>query len=395
MLLTESSLETEAPIKAESSLDLSISEITSDSDTSCVNFYSVQKAEVYKKENNNTPHLIKYKPSVKYTPDTLQKRHRSESDLTMNFDTPPKVLSQKKDNTLISKIYSQPQVRNFAKNNKRQVISAFVFDSSTLPETARYSGNQALYNSEGEHDRKTLFSSVEDLIEPTTPKPLTFTSTPRLHSVSSEEDLLSEHSGKSGSRHRIYSSTDDLLSTEEHEKPQKKKDNTLIDKIYQNRQVRNYGLASRDYIPTSEEGTLSLNIKDEESSLSSSSLPLSISTQSLNALQNELNRSYNKSVSITQVDESEKKYKRNLSSPDPEIEDIVKRKIVHNLLDKFDDQSKVVPRKKLNNFYEEEEGFDNEDDELFVSVRELRKMFEKTGVSIKLYLQEMRLFVSG
>lgn len=437
--ISEDSTTKSKQLKSESSIELS--EVTSDSDVSYINYYDVEKSQVYKKsteesirkEKNEDQVLVpeifnsdfvKKKPlynkvnsvtPLRFNKDTtiVKKRHKSESDLISedSFDAPPKVLSKKKDNTLISKIYSQPHVRNFALTSRKQVpgdLSSPTTPTSSIYESSRYNGKVALYNSEGEmsYERKSAFSSTEDLIEPT-PKQQSFVRSSsgiinsngqRKNSVSSEDDVLSEYSSivglsaKRNSKHHIYSSSDDLFSIEEQELPQKKKDNTLIDKIYQNPQVRNYGLSNRDYIPVQINNNIPTTpIKKVYSSeddipdikIFTTKSEISISQENTNQpshygpnygthLASEFNFHLEKPTEEIPI--------RNLSTPDPEIDEIAKKKIVHSLLDKFGgSRPEITPRTKLSNDKLE---LNDSENEINVSVKELMKKFENKNVSI-------------
>lgn len=425
-----------------SSQELSICEATSDSDASYVNYYDVEKSQVYKKTINeniqkkdnegnvSNPELEKKKPlynkvnsvtPLRYNKNTTveKKRHKSESDLVSEdcFDAPPKVLSRKKDNTLISKIYSQPHVRNFALINRKQVPG----DDSSLPtspisptssiyENSRYNGKVALYNSEGEmsYNRKSAYSSTEDLVEPA-PKQQSFvrstsafiiSNNQRKNSVSSEDDILSEHSpnvsltAKRNSKNHIYSSSDDLLSVEEQEIPQKRKDNTLIEKIYQNPQVRNYGLSSRDYIPvqvnsstpvTPVKKTYSSDDDFPEIKISPKKPEILISVEAISPVRGQYGSNYDlhlaSELDLDTEKPNEEVVMRNLSTPDPEIDELAKMKLVHNLIDKFgESRPEITPRKKVNSTDKAEQN--DSESEVHVSVKELRKKFENKNVSI-------------
>lgn len=133
-----------------------VSELTSDSDVSYVNCYDVTNSQVYKKTKNGEKEadgtgsnlngtdeerieIVKrevpvlkerkyikahpiYSSPLKASNQTVLRRHKSETDLLEDsFDAPPKVLARKKDNTLISRIYSQPHVRQFALSSRNQV----------------------------------------------------------------------------------------------------------------------------------------------------------------------------------------------------------------------------------------------------------------------------------
>lgn len=430
------------PIKTGSSLELSISEIPSDSDVSCVNYYDVENSQIYKKpkeENaedevkteilltdknqnepptNIKPTYTKFAavPSIRYNKDTnlLKKRHKSDSELFIedSFDTPPTVLNRKKDNTIISKIYNQLHVRNFALSSRKQVPVDATSSNPNIHETSRYSGGVALYNSEGEtaSDKIPFNDSREDLIE-YFPKKNRYnrsvsaiTYTHRKYSISSEEDVLSDHSTSIGQKTHIYNSSDDLFSIEEQDKPHKKKDNTLIDKIYQNPQVRNYALVNRDYIPAQEEQTTSIKIgyssEDDTSDTNVSPVKrdILISEKIMstppplapNKILTKTKSSYEPHYGVHLMsemnldEENEKVHQRDLreamSRPDPEIEEIAKKKIVHNILDKLTTSNRNVASKRKNNPHKQDSI--ESDTEVNISVRELRKKFEKNNVSI-------------
>lgn len=441
--------------------ELTISEYTSESDNSYINHYDVEKSEITKKakgevfnkepsetinpiisteHHNGTdedrieiitkdtpvpkqrPRYIKLQSThsstvLKTSNPTNIRRHKSESDLLDDsFDAPPRVLSRKKDNTLISKIYSQPHVRNFALSSRKQIP---VDDAPTSPSpilmtqrslneaTIRYNGKTPLYYSDDgmslpQNGKKSLYSSEEDLLESTSSKDGSLQINGRRYetksktiSISSEDDVFSEHSSiaghsvkRSNSKTHLYSSSEDLLSIEEHERPHKKKDNTLIEKIYQDKNVRDFALSNRDYITLSEEYLSSK--KKTEDDVPDSIHYISASEQAI-IPQTPIILNEDTVKKITKPEETivisssvhhQEEYERNLT-PDPEINELAKKKIVHNILEQYSvHKPEVVQTIKIKREPKEINNNHEADEEIATtSVKELRKKFENSDVS--------------
>lgn len=250
-------------------------------------------------------------------------------------------------------------------------------------------------------------------------------------SISSEDDVFSEHSStaghpmkKSNSKTHLYSSSEDLLSIEEHERPHRKKDNTLIEKIYQNAHVRNFALSNRDYIPVQEDYSkarkktyssedelsdehnkfknqspsplpINSNIpvetyKPQETIISQTKKPMEANVIVEKTLQTfinicppheEMTESQNPEIHLVEdpMQDANETYERNVISPDPGINEVAKKKIVHNILEQLSVNQSVVAKHKLNGDFHEINN--NEEDEINVSVKELRKKFENNDVS--------------
>lgn len=305
-----------------------------------------------------------------------KKRPKSESELLIDdFNEPPKILAKKKDNTIISKIYSQPHVRKFALSSRQHVPAELPTPNLN---SDRYNGSKTNYNSEGETPFKKI--STEDLSNASRNLNISGRSKSLMNinriSVSSEEDFLSEHSpstgltGKQNIKSHIYNSSDDLFSIEEKETPQKKKDNTLIGKIYQDPQVRNYALLNRDNIRL--EVTNSTTVKNSCSS--EEEIPeTKTSISSSNDIEIPIKANHKSNYF-----HSEEKH---VVTPNTEMHEIANKKIVHTVLDKFSTKTPVVMRKSKYNSTSKLVLNDTKS-ETFVSVKELRKKFEKENVSI-------------
>ncbi|KAJ8913546.1 hypothetical protein NQ315_017097 [Exocentrus adspersus] len=379
------------------------------------------------------PNFVKATPTVRQRtltgkPDNARalKRAKSETDLLDDsFDKRPTVLGKKKDNTLISKIYLDPTVRNFALHNRNQLpvkdvetskpplrnqhsIDANVFALATSNEPKKN-----VYNSDDgitlNHNRKkSYYSSEEDLsLHETAPSFRGFHNShvrsSRLSSrpsVSSEDGLLSDSSTTlekpckaKSTRSFIYSSSEDLLSIDETEKVHKKKDNTLISKIYQDPNVRNFALTNREYMPVPEEEIPPLTPKTPKP-FHSSHEDLLLSDHSINqfadvekTVRESNGASISSSISMDslRIEETPKHgreepvYERKMTTPDPDIDELARKKIVHNILGQFQpNQSKVqiVSRPR-------ERKISTDSEEVSISVKDLKKRFENNDAKNK------------
>jgi len=289
-------------------------------------------------------HTIERTPSLR--------RYKSESDLydQPDFDVPPKVLPKKKDNTLISKIY--------------KVLSKNDLTEQTTFRTSPYGQDEsALSRSQSDDERirsQHRYSSYEGSND-------TMTITKQM-SLSSEDDYSDQSSFYSEYKPitNPYGSNEDLLSIEEPEKA-KKKDNTLISKIYQQPQVRSYAMAKKQNVSVQQSNFKNNNKKivssDEEVFIEEIPKPVQ---QTLPAGQ--VNGTSNKKVSEQENDN------------DIEVSELAKKRIVHNILDKFSHSApKPKPQEKFNgeaNSASEANGVDINEEEFTTSVRELMKKFE-------------------
>ncbi|XP_050306519.1 uncharacterized protein LOC126743472 isoform X2 [Anthonomus grandis grandis] len=237
-------------------VQMSTSEITSDSDLSFVNFYDVEHSQVIQKTKNedvvipikapalyksiSEPDYIKKdehddialpvaKPRImgvqtkqenghfiKNTVTSKQrniepplKRNLSQSSLIEDsFDAPPKVLHQKKDNTIISKIYKDPKVRLYAMNSREELLGS---DSDY---------NKIVYRNQKSYDAKEQFlAKARSEHESSDNSEYESGKTGKMSFFSSEEDLLSLNSESNiktpqatTPKKFIYSSNEDLLS---------------------------------------------------------------------------------------------------------------------------------------------------------------------------------------
>ncbi|XP_074031203.1 uncharacterized protein isoform X2 [Leptinotarsa decemlineata] len=417
-------------IQIESREEPSIEEYTT-SDSDYINCYEVETSQVYKKsreksdENGNhsqeedkqskieqerqptqpreKPRFLKLNAPVtssgrtKKSDPRVLKRTQSESDLlNESFYTPPRVLEKRKDNTLISKIYQDPRVQSFALSSRNKI--PVVADSRTfrkqtsVPDIVlqdRNNDQNTMYNSdEGAMMKETtnhaFYSSEEDFLVPKAnevPKAKIHRLNSSAFSYSSE-DLPSEPSSANLERSKMskpyaFSSFEDLLSSEEYEQPlPKKKDNTLISKIYQQQHVRNYALSNRDYIPDSgpfkETASFENNLSDDNNRAKQLNKKITVMEQ--NAAPEKIHL---EPLSIVKsLDSSEEfKHDRNITTSDQEISEIAKKKIVHNFLDQIaSGQPKPNPSRRniIEDFPETAE-----DEEKILSVKELRRKFEK------------------
>lgn len=354
---------------------------------SCTNFYDVENSKVYKTINSNinndvngrsdtslsidensnlmpkrNENLFKKndtQSSVRERPTYLKlnsvsrprniekplegsmRRHKSESDLLEELDR-PKVLSRKKDNTLISKIYSNPQVRQFALSSRNQLpIDELTFVSSS----GRQNVNRS-YNSDDGMARSpvTIYNSNEDLLSPKINVPTSSSrnyqiSNPK-YSCSSENDILSEtgsaHTENKSTKLSIYGSNKNLLGSNVSENDMQFI--RIIPDDAKLNQTQNFLENSR--ISGSQESLLS---DDPRRSSRTTSLLLGRAPR------------------------------LGERTPSPDIEELVKKKIVHNILDQMErPQSDAILKK---------EAIDDEKETVHISVKDLRKRFENNDVS--------------
>ncbi|XP_060516758.1 uncharacterized protein LOC132696137 isoform X2 [Cylas formicarius] len=354
---------------------------------------------------------------VATTNPNVLRRHHSESDLLADsFDAPPKVLHHRKDNTLISKIYKDHRVRQFAQSTREGRLAG----EESRP---NYQNQWSLeVKSAPEISLDTIdhgFTSDNDYSSGKTGK----------MSFSSEEDLLSIHSNASiakkdsvdvkfkleneersssreiairsaspslltpkplSTRKFIYSSSEDLLSTDEVEALPKRKDNTLISKIYKDPKVRKIALNSREFIPDeyqSRSRKISQYNSDEE--VFPDRRPASAPYE-----KKEIYSSVdNVSSTISEVGHKSYEFKREISAEkietkhwneevrsklvnklEPDLEEIARKKLVHDILEKLSemDTSEVHIHPEGDDVRKSVE----EIDEFRVSVKDLRKKFE-------------------
>nr|CAH7738565.1 unnamed protein product [Callosobruchus chinensis] len=341
-------------------------EMTSDSDLSVINCYNIAKSEV-----SVTPKVIngtidnasaseseievvkKDMPKARERPKYLKlnssaasrnlrspmettnlKRYKSETDLLSeeSFDSPPRILGRKKDNTLISRIYQDPLVRSFALSSREQL------PVETL-NYSRYNGNQLGYNSDDgfpSRTRRKLFSCDDNLLSSNVVgttneqfgRPRSYKS---VTSPSSEE-------GISLQRQQIYSSSEDLLETEE------------------NPNVRNFAMTNGERQAF---GRKSYSSEEDISSNKSSPGTLRLSsTKSENSLNRILSRNEDTKIRASF-----------LPTPDSDIDELAKKQIVHNILDQIS-RSRDASRERG----PKDGGI--ADEKINVSVKDLRKLFE-------------------
>ncbi|XP_074031207.1 uncharacterized protein isoform X5 [Leptinotarsa decemlineata] len=296
--------------------------------------------------------------------------------------------------------YSKENIENRIKRSNSAVSSLFGPDyyaklaSSPTGEKKksqkdRNNDQNTMYNSdEGAMMKETtnhaFYSSEEDFLVPKAnevPKAKIHRLNSSAFSYSSE-DLPSEPSSANLERSKMskpyaFSSFEDLLSSEEYEQPlPKKKDNTLISKIYQQQHVRNYALSNRDYIPDSgpfkETASFENNLSDDNNRAKQLNKKITVMEQ--NAAPEKIHL---EPLSIVKsLDSSEEfKHDRNITTSDQEISEIAKKKIVHNFLDQIaSGQPKPNPSRRniIEDFPETAE-----DEEKILSVKELRRKFEK------------------
>ncbi|XP_072402634.1 uncharacterized protein [Diabrotica undecimpunctata] len=378
----EASLSLETSLPPKSPLNGSeMTSLTSDSDLSYVHVYDVENAVISKKTRDQP---IKSEPEknnrfVKGTTTTTRrftnnqplKRYKSETDLLDDsFYSPPKVLGRKKDNTLISKIYLDPHVRSFVLSNREHLpennkVPTFRTQLSS-PEMVL--DHKAYHSDDGLSLRHTkrYFSSQEDLLSSNSIEVHngTMTHTAKM-SFSSEDEQFSEKSpvfSTAPVNRRIYSSSEDLLSADEIDSS-KKKDNTLISKIYQQPHVRQYALTARPFIPVKEEKRIEKSISSEdEVFIEITKAPKVSSPKVLPDLDTQFE--------TMNIKEKEPATNEHDNENDPGVEEIARKKIVHNFLQKYSTSSTNLK------ITDSREDITNEED-ITISVKDLRKRFEK------------------
>ncbi|VEN62309.1 unnamed protein product [Callosobruchus maculatus] len=353
-------------------------DMTSDSDLSVINCYNIAKSEV-----SVTPKVVngivdnnasaseseievvkKDMPKARERPQYLKlnssapsrnlrspleltnlKKYKSETDLLSedSFDAHPRILGRKRDNTLISRIYQDPLVRSFALSSREQ-----------LPvETLNY-GNQLGYNSDDglqSRTRRKLFSCDDN---PLSSKVVGTTNEQfrRKRNYKSVTSPSSEE-GISLQRQQIYSSSEDLLETEESERPSQKKDNTIVSRIYQDPNVRNFAMTNGERQALGRK-----SYSSEEDICSNKSSPKLSSTKSENSLNRILSRNEDTKIRASF-----------LQTPDSDIDELAKKHIVHNILDQISRSRDTSPKRGP------KDGCIS-DEKLNVSVKDLRKLFE-------------------
>ncbi|CAH1108897.1 unnamed protein product [Psylliodes chrysocephalus] len=346
-----------------------VAEITSDSDLSYINCYDVGNSQVYKKSTEKEPQLAKtgftkntkspnYQRTIvkKSEPPTTLKRYKSESDLYNDFDAPPKVLPQKRDNTLISKIY-----KVLSKSDLLSEYPTFRTQMSS-PDGAGYNHNDELIRNKTDYSSHEIpLSSIE-----ISNNRMTITKNLSLSSEDDNSDLCSFYSEYRPIKN-VFHSNEDLLSMDESDRSMKK-DNTLISKIYKQQNVKNYALAKRQQIPEIETNTRSIkevtrSDGEYEDPLKQNKVPISLEENG-NAINNKVSVEKNENVL--------------------EVNELAKKRIVHNILDQISHSTTQKEKSQLSKHYTNgkskedinEESKESDDDEITTSVKDLMKKFE-------------------
>lgn len=465
------------------------SEVTSDSDLSFINFYDVEYSQVVKKSKNENIHIpIKTTPlgvSYKPLPDQngsnhteqeinnvndapvakprvlnihtknnndlfikasgankqrnmspvdkpILRRHLSESSLIEDsFDAPPKVLHQKKDNTLISKIYKDPKVRLFALHSREEIPgtdSEYIkpiyntqrsFDAKVVNTENNSSLNLSKGRScnssddgitseyeSGKTGKMSFFSSEEDLLSlnsDTSFRPSDFVST-KNQDIKLNDSLYNQNRGSirtpspsatltprtPSTRKFIYGSQEDLLSIDEIGSIPQRKDNTLISKIYKDPNVRNFALKNH------REPTIPSTPKPRK--MSSSDDEHYHHAENKMAFQNRFFASRQKYSSYDDLSSAEISIEthqdtetapspysdhpesaQGYNSEDLDIDEVARRRVVRQAMGKFSKSERDIKSSFCRTTSMED--FDS----VRVSVRDLRKKFESNDVSRLLY----------
>lgn len=259
---------------------------TSDSDLSYVNSYDVEHSQiVIKSKNENVqipvkpqgslgndyeetpvarPRILGAQPKLNDVQSPVLAKPRvlslQSSSVEESYNNPPKVLHQKKDNTLISRIYKDPRVRLFSLQSREDVPGSnadhytptfyspktnenkFTYNETTSVYLNHKSTSDDGITSEGESGKTgkmSFFSSEEDLLSLNSESSFRHV---EITSASNGEVRVRAQSPKKPNIHR-FSSHEDLLSIDDHSQVSsipRRKDNTLISKIYQDPNVRNF-----------------------------------------------------------------------------------------------------------------------------------------------------------
>lgn len=184
----------EKPMSEDETVDVNVYELTSDSDLSYINCYNVENAQIsrivkedkekdiekekVKEDHDENANVINetktntfiknnsINSSRKFEPTPINKlnRSQSETDLISDYDLPVTIIAKKRDNTLISKIYKQANVRSFALSNRDYIP---VDDNEVIPQHFRrtLSMEPILLRQTTERPRIKSTSSTEDNIE--------------------------------------------------------------------------------------------------------------------------------------------------------------------------------------------------------------------------------------
>ncbi|XP_066246029.1 uncharacterized protein [Euwallacea similis] len=282
----------------ESSMSSTEAKTTSDSDLSYVNSYDVEHSQVVKTSKSGDVHIpikatplgLSYKSlsnrndeeEVFETPVTSPKimitqprnyssihmpRQGSQSNL---IPDQPKVLHQRKDNTLISKIYKDPKVRLFSLQSRdessesiEEHISPTYYREKHLNKGHKGSSDDGLTSEaeSGKTGKMSFFSSEEDLLSlqsDSSFRPIEVVSARngdvKVNGINRSPSPLTP---KAQYSRRMYSSHEDLLSIDENQSVTSippRKDNTIISKIYQDPNVRNFAFKTHGHFVPVESG---------------------------------------------------------------------------------------------------------------------------------------------
>ncbi|XP_030765391.1 uncharacterized protein LOC115889511 isoform X2 [Sitophilus oryzae] len=327
-----------------------------------------------------------------------------------SFDTPPKHLHQKKDNTLISKIYKDPKVRLFrlrsredldnedSPHHTRSSYHQNKTNTNQLSRERNYeSSDDGLYSEydSGKTGKMSFFSSEEDLLSIDSEG-----SVKHNHVISTINENVATHVGdgdeafwlkqtsstpKSESTRRfIYGSQEDLLSIDEAEHLPKRKDNTIITKIYKDPRVLNFALTTHGENMPNLEVTTPVTPRPKSMNLSSPDddhffSPATPTLKRTPVNKRRLYQSYDdlssadislrsEMLSKHETDSLSDKMKESYNGDDLEVDEIERKHLVRNALGKFS--------KSEANFNSSFVRATSQDEEIRVSVRDLRKKFE-------------------
>ncbi|KAL1497122.1 hypothetical protein ABEB36_008132 [Hypothenemus hampei] len=362
---------------------LSSSEIvaTSDSDASFVNSYDVQHAQVIKKTKNEDVYNIPIKPqtngSYKETPVA---RPRILNIQNKSEEIHGKSNRQKKDNTLISRIYKDPKVRLFAMNSREEILANdeqhHTFTSQKSMEkqqgtngTSLYLNKDRSYSSDdgitseyesGKTGKMSFFSSEEDLLSLNSE---TSFHQPEVVAARNDDIKINYIRPRSSTpltpknKNHFFNSQEDLLSIDETSSLPRRKDNTLISKIYQDPHVRHFAMKThRDLVleydyPKSPKPS---QVQDSQNHYS-------------NVKENNVTSSTSPEISLKDLSDEKESKER-------EIDEVANKHVVSDTLEKLINNKKSP-------FYRSTSL--EEIDNIRVSVWDLRKKFENTDASNK------------
>ncbi|XP_066151682.1 uncharacterized protein [Euwallacea fornicatus] len=392
----------------ESSMSSTEAKTTSDSDLSYVNSYDVEHSQVVKTSKSGDVHIpIKATPlGLSYkslsngndeqevfevavpTPRTTATQSRNYSSLQMHrqgsesnlISDQPKVLHQRKDNTLISKIYKDPKVRLFSLQSREESpesieehISPTYYREKNLNKGHKSNSDDGLTSEaeSGKTGKMSFFSSEEDLLSlqsDSSFRPIEVVSASngevKVNGVTRSPPLTP----RAQYFKRMYSSHEDLLSIDENQSVTSippRKDNTIISKIYQDPNVRNFAFKTHGhFVPVEPDYHQNIHKHYTPKRYVDSSAEISLET----SRQNSITPNYLHSDHLRTAANG---------SECSEIAEMANKHAVSEVLEKWHEEEL-----NKNNSFQKTASIDDLDS-IQISVRDLRKKFESSDVSNK------------